>query len=303
MIRHLRHPEIDKQHWDAMLLRCPDRLWYVQSWVLDSVCPKWEALIDDERGAIMPLLWRRKFGVDYLYQPYAIQQQGVFAPVREARSDEALLDRVPARFRYWDIHVNANMEFEPSPGERIEENTNQTLLLDKDIEGIRKSYSQGHRRNLRKGGEHPPTITEDLSLPEFIALFQRTTAARFGGIPAGGLELLRRLLEGGLERAQCRILCVREKVRPISAVCFMEWEGRSILLKSANDERGQERQAMFHLIDHYIASRAGTGMLLDFAGSNTPSVARFNAGFGAQASVYLHLVRNRLPPPLRWFKR
>jgi hypothetical protein len=83
----------------------------------------------------------------------------------------------------------------------------------------------------------------------------------------------------------------------------MEWEGRSILLKSANDERGQEQQAMFHLIDHCITSRAGSGILLDFAGSNTPSVARFNAGFGARSSVYLHLVRNRLPPPLRWFKR
>ena len=83
----------------------------------------------------------------------------------------------------------------------------------------------------------------------------------------------------------------------------MEWEGRSIFFKSANDEAGQERQAMFHLTDHYIAGHAGSGLLLDFAGSNTASVARFNAGFGARSTVYLRLVRNRLPVPFRWFKK
>jgi len=60
---------------------------------------------------------------------------------------------------------------------------------------------------------------------------------------------------------------------------------------------------MFHLVDRYISDHAGSGVLLDFAGSNTASVARFNAGFGARSTVYLHLVRNRLPAPLRWIKR
>lgn len=59
---------------------------------------------------------------------------------------------------------------------------------------------------------------------------------------------------------------------------------------------------MFHLTDAWIARSAGTGMLLDFAGSNTPSVARFNAGFGAVTRPYFRLRRNRLPLLARWLK-
>ena len=52
MIKHLKHHEIDKAAWDALLLRCPDRVWYVQGWVLDLCCPTWEALVGDD-GSIM----------------------------------------------------------------------------------------------------------------------------------------------------------------------------------------------------------------------------------------------------------
>lgn len=99
------------------------------------------------------------------------------------------------------------------------------------------------------------------------------------------------------------MLGMRDEQGLIAAVCFMEWEGRSILFKSANDRAGQERKAMFHLIDRYIAEHAGSGIVLDFAGSNNASVARFNSGFGAHSTIYLRLKRNRLPIPLRWLKK
>ena len=88
-----------------------------------------------------------------------------------------------------------------------------------------------------------------------------------------------------------------------AAVCFMTWLGRSILFKSASDARGREAKAMFHLIDRHIRSITGECTILDFAGSNTPSVARFNDGFGARTSVYLRLRRNELPFPLNLFKQ
>ncbi|MBL7954719.1 MAG: hypothetical protein JNJ91_06745 [Flavobacteriales bacterium] len=302
MIRHFKHNEIDKAAWDDMLLRCPDRIWYAQSWVLDLCCPEWEALVDDD-GTIMPLIWRRKFGIDYLYQPYGVQYQGVFSPARTPRTDEAFLDAVPKRFRYWDIHLNAAMQVRAERGDRVSTNTTQDLLLNKDASTLRAGYSKGHLRNLRKAGDDPPMVHRDVTVREFVELFERTTGRRFGNIPEGGLLLLERMLSGALERRQCTIMGTREGGGLSAAACFVEWEGRSIFLKSANDERGLARQAMFHLTDRYITEHAGSGLLLDFAGSNTASVARFNEGFGARSSVYLHLIRNRLPAPFKWFKR
>jgi len=303
MIKHLRHNEIDKAQWDVLLLQCSDRLWYMQSWVLDVSCPGWEALMDVEHGAIMPLLWRRKLGVDYLYQPYGMQQQGVFAKAPNAELHRAFLQEVPSRFKYWDIHVNSSMHVPPLGDLNVEENTNQTLVLDRSIDTMRAAYSTGHRRNVRKAVEAFPEVFEDLGIPEFVSLFQRTTGSRFASIPEGGLVLLRKLMELAKQKGQCRITSVNASGAAIAAICFMEWEGRCILLKAAADEAGKEQRAMFRLVDQCIAHHAGSGMILDFAGSNTESVARFNAGFGAVSSVYLHLHRNRLPAPLRWIKR
>lgn len=302
MIRHLRHTDIDKGQWDKLLLQCSDRLWYAQSWVLDLCCPQWEALTGED-GSIMPLIWRRKFGIDYLYQPFAVQQQGVFSPLRNTGLDDAFLSTVPERFRYWDIHLNAAMHVRAERDDKLSSSTNQDLLLNADATTLHAGYSQGHRRNLRKSGGDPPVIISDITSAEFVALFERTTGKRFGNIPDGGMLLLERMISGALERGQCALSGVRENGTLIAALCIMEWEGRSILLKSANDKAGSDRQAMFHLVDRYISDHAGSGVLLDFAGSNTASVARFNAGFGARSTVYLHLVRNRLPAPLRWIKR
>jgi hypothetical protein len=52
---------------------------------------------------------------------------------------------------------------------------------------------------------------------------------------------------------------------------------------------------MFRLIDHYLGQRAGSGRVVDLAGSNDPSTARFYAGFGAASSTYFRLRRNTLP--------
>jgi hypothetical protein len=41
---------------------------------------------------------------------------------------------------------------------------------------------------------------------------------------------------------------------------------------------------------------------LDFEGSNNPELARFYAGFGANESIYLHFVINRLPFPFSYLK-
>ena len=303
MIRHIAHAGIDKRAWDRMLLDCTNRIWYAQSWVLDIASPGWEALVDAERGALMPLTHRRRYGIDYLFQPYALQQLGPFAP----QVDQALCDEfvaaVPRRFAYWDIWLNEAVRITPGRGIRLVEHADQALMLDVDAEALRGGYSQGHRRNLRRPVPGSIVFGPDASAAEFVELFIRTTGARFGGIPKRDAMMLEQLIGKGIERGECSVPCVRSSGAVIAAICFAQWEGRSILLKSASDELGQTHRAAFRLIDRHIARLAGTGLLLDFAGSNNPSAARFNAGFGAASRVYLRLVRNRLPPPLRWFKR
>ena len=301
MIRYLSHDAIDKSWWDAQLMQCPDRLWYMQSWVLDLCCPAWEALIHSD-GAIMPLLHRRKWGQRYLFQPFGMQELGVFAPMRTPGLDDAFLAAIPAHFKFWDLWLNRAMQVHAHRGDRLMPQVNMELPLLKEATTLRDNYGRGHKRNLKKAGVDPPVITTAVGAQEFVTLFDRTTGRRFGPVPEGGLLLLERLIHGARERGQCELYGVRNGNALIAAICFMVWEGRIILLKSAMEREAADRYAMFHLVDHAIARYAGSNMLLDFAGSNTSSVARFYEGFGAQRAIYLRLIRNRLPIPFRWLK-
>lgn len=299
MIQHLAHSAIDKQLWDERLLRTRSPLWYARSWVLDATAPGWEALVDEERGAMMPLPWRRKWGVDYLYTPFALQQLGVFAPDPDAPAIARMLAAVPQRFRYWDLWLNEAMDPAGCAGFRLEERTEQTVAITA-AGTLRAAYSEGHRRNLRKA-------TIDRIAPfgwqAFVDLFERTTARKHGGLAAVDKVALSRLLNVGCERGEVEIKAAWEGDIPVAAIAFVHWNERTILLKSANTERGQALRALFILVDNELALRAPAGGVFDFAGSNDPGTARFNEGFGARRSIYLRLVRNRLPAPLRWLKR
>lgn len=300
MIEHLRHGEIDKAWWDAQLLRCANRLWYAQSWVLDALCPGWEALHDPASGALLPLTRRRKWGIDYLFQPYGLQQLGVFAPAPDADLQGRMLEAARARFRYIDIMVGGA----PATGLHgfaCSARVDQVLVADAPADALRGRYAKGHRRNLKDADAGAQS--GDLPLNDFVQLFLRTTGARFGGDAAHGMQALGKAIAEGQRRGQCSIVGLYLEGRPVAGACFATWEGRSIFLKSANAPEGLRVKAMFRITDAWITRHAGSGLLLDFAGSMDPGTARFNAGFGAVNTTYFRLRSNTLPIPLRWLKR
>jgi len=294
MIEHLRHGEIDKAWWDRQLLQCANRMWYAQSWVLDLTAPGWDALVDRSSGAIMPLTHRRKFFLKYLFQPYGTQQLGVFAPRYSKALGEAFIEAIPAIFKYCDIALNEAMQDLKVDHVELIPLDQQVLPLDRSYEELAAGYSKGARRNLRKAQDGPPVI-DDVTPAEFRSLFARTTAKRFNSGRRSDHDTMEKVIEKAIAIGQGRIIGLRDRGELCAAACFMEWEGRAIFYKSAADRIGQGHMGMFRLTDHYIREFAGTGLLLDFAGSNTDSVARFNAGFGAERRVYLRLKYDRLP--------
>ena len=303
MIEHLPHTAIDKRWWDAQLLRSCNKMWYAQSWVLDLASPGWEALVERDSGAIMPLTWRRKYGVRYLYQPYGLQQLGVFAPAMVDGLQELFLDAVPQGFKYWDIYLNTRIKQVIRPDVITTARVDQEINLDRPVEELRAAYVENHRRNLKKASGAASYFVEDVLPSEFVALFKRTTGERFGDTDPRDMQCMQELIAEGVKRGECSVIGVRKGTELHAAGCLIKWQGRVIWFKAATDEVGQTLKAMFFLIDHVVGQYAEKEQVMDLAGSNDPNVARFNKGFGAESSVYLHLKRNTLPPPLKWFKK
>ena len=72
-IKFLSHNQINKEKWDAAIDEAINGIIYAKSWYLDIVSPDWTALILGDYEVIMPLTYRKKFGVKYLYKPFFAQ--------------------------------------------------------------------------------------------------------------------------------------------------------------------------------------------------------------------------------------
>ena len=66
-------------------------------------------------------------------------------------------------------------------------------------------------------------------------------------------------------------------LRPLTALM--------LALEGLNEE-GRANRAQFLLVDYIIKTNSNSDYILDFEGSNIPSIARFYGGFGANATKY-----------------
>ena len=66
-IVYTKHTYIDKQKWDECILKSHNGLIYSTAAYLDSMAGSWDALILNDYEAVMPLPWRKKFGIQYIY--------------------------------------------------------------------------------------------------------------------------------------------------------------------------------------------------------------------------------------------
>ena len=78
-IRYVKRKDIDAQKWDECISNSPNGIIYAYVFYLDCMADQWDALVYNDYEAIMPLTWRKKYGVAYLYQPFFTQQSGIFS--------------------------------------------------------------------------------------------------------------------------------------------------------------------------------------------------------------------------------
>jgi len=303
MIRHIRHAEMDKAAWDLRHAACMNATWYGCSAVLDAASPGWEALIDEEAGEQMPILWRRKYGIRYAYQPFMLQQSGPYSPAPANADPLRFLQAWPKEFRFADINIRWTAERPALQGTTLTERINHELRLDKPIEMLRAAYSENHRRSLRKAMKGTARFDDAITTPEVIAFLEGSE--QFTKWKVGGPErdAMRRMMAVSDHAGTSIRRAVREGDELVAAGYFTLWGGRLIFLKGLATPKGRDLRAMHALIDHVVEEHAGSNIILDLAGGNDPQLARFYSGFGALPVLYLRALVNRLPPLLRQLKQ
>jgi hypothetical protein len=303
----LSHRDIDKAQWDQCINQCTNGLIYAQSWYLDIVSPGWAALITPGFDYIMPLTWKKKYGIRYLFQPAFVQQLGIFT-IHKDIPDSILyefISAIPKEYSYLDFFVNHKNQFAENHFSELilQKRLTHHLLLDQDIEKIRKGYSENLLRNIKRAHKNNFAVTTDVSIDEIIRLFQKNRGTEISGMGTKEYNLLRQLARKAQQKNLASMYAVREDKKLHAAALFLKSNQEYIFLFSATSEEGKKTGAMSLLIDSFIQYHENESMLLDFEGSMDKNLSRFYKSFGASEVVYLHVQQNRLPKLIRWLKK
>ncbi|MBS1569787.1 MAG: GNAT family N-acetyltransferase [Bacteroidetes bacterium] len=301
MIHWLRHHEIDPSKWDQGMARCANASWYGLFSTLEATAPGWEALVDTETGAQMPLPRRGKFGINYLFQPFLVQDLGPYMPAPDMRQAAQFVRAIPARYRYADIQL-AIMELPHLRQLRTAQRINHVLRLDRPLDALRTGYSENHRRSVRKAQQQGVRVESRVEGANVASFLERSEQFKAWRVDRAGRNAMRRVLAETEATGTGFGRMVLHGQVPVAAGWFVRYGNRLIFLKGLATPEGRRMRAMHGLIDQVIAEHAATGTVLDFAGGNDLQLARFYSGFGADPVVYLRALMNRLPALVRWLK-
>jgi len=295
-IRFILRENIDAERWDGVIARSPAETIYPYSWYLDAVAAKWSALVADDYRFIMPVVWKKKAGLKYVYQPFYTQQLGVFSKEYvDPMIIKEMLSVIYKKFRFAGINFNAkNLVGEEDPF-MVDDKSNYTLTLNREYDQHFSSFSSNAKRNLRKALTFNEVVEKDIPIEEMVALKRANDVIQRS---EEDYQWLNKLLETLRSREAGSVYAIRTGTELTAAAFFAYSQTRLIYLVSASGKTGKEHRGMFQIVDAVIREHANSGMILDFEGSNIPSVARFFAGFGAQAEIYQRVSFSRLPATL-----
>ncbi|MGE4288490.1 MAG: hypothetical protein AB7E36_07365 [Salinivirgaceae bacterium] len=289
-IKYLKHKAIDKTRWDACIENAPNGLVYGMSWYLDIVCPGWDALVSDDYEAVMPLPWKQKLGIKYVYHPLFAQQLGVFYQREADDQTYKFLEHIPFNFMKYDTSLNfLNHVKQLSLNIR----SNYILPLNKPYNELLKTCNENTRRNIKKAVKLNPLNTDMVELSDFIALKRKTLAAP---LKKSEIERLSTLITYLVRNKHAKIIGVySDKKQLLAAVCLVHYKNRLIYLFAASSEQGKKQRSMFAVINYIMQEHASSENLIDFEGSTIDGVARFFKGFGAVTENYYRYKKSRIP--------
>ena len=300
MIRYLTHNQIDMQRWDECIAQSPDGLVYAWSWYLDVVHPDWEALVEDDYEAVMPLTGGKKYGINYLFQPFFTQKFGIFG--KKEVSEEKIkqfLEAIPEKFKFAEFRINKSYETYKTHGiyttYKSENHRNIELSLSPDYSVIAANYNSNTKRNLAKAQKQGLTMVENAEPSAIIELFRKNRGKDIKHWGDNEYERLLNLVETAKNHEKCLVLGVQNSDNQlIAGAFFMISHNKIVFLFSGADEANKENHGLTFLLDHVIEIYSGTNNILDFEGSDNDGLARFYKGFGGEEKKYQELKFNKL---------
>ncbi len=298
-IQFIKREDINLDTWHLLSNPKDTAMIYNQWWYIDSMSDsQWGALVVDNYRLALPLPFRKKMGLQYIYQPFITQRFDLIGESLPAHNTVGtLISAIPSRFVVVNLSIGSQLE---SFGQfKVIERTNHILDLNCEYEKIAAAYNRNTRRNIQAAEKSSLVIDFGLNFRDFL-MCQISWEPQSLTAPHK-LRLLN-LWHNMNRYAEPFIATAYVGKNPVAVGLFCVYAERLYFLLCASNLEGKEQKAMFWLLDNVIRRYARQRLVLDFTGSSIPDIARRNLGFGAQTETFFAVEKVGLVSKLRkWF--
>lgn len=281
-MRHYQRHEINGDLWDEAVWRLGG-LPYFYSEFLDSVAPKWQALIQDDYSALFPVTAKSFLTMEYAVQPQLTQQLGLLGG-KESDLAFALhwLKESMRRTRICLPQVSEDL----AAKYRFQNQKRQTFRIhfEEDTAHPWELLSSHHRRNIQKfqsSGAHIAPI----SPLACIHFFEQNMGKKLN-LNQKFYNLFIKIAQISEAPFQVHSFGVFQGLELISVMSVLKSSGWHIYWLSATSEEGRKKSAAHGLVYHGLLQAFEARATWDFEGSMKPGLARFYSEFGGLAEDY-----------------
>lgn len=300
ILKYLKHTKIDYGKWDQCILNAVNSRIYATTWFLERTATVWDALVYGDYEYVMPLPVRKKWGINYVYQPYFCQQLGIFPPPSlEIQMEFA--DELVKRFRFMHFQVTPHLAPDAFTQFEFSQRINYILPLHESYSTIALQFKKRAQANIANAYKHGIRVVEALDAIKYIRMNKQQVAFN---VDRESFTMLSKLISSGQTAGKGHILAAYTPDNEVCAAAFFLRSGnRLVYLNAFSTAEGKRYNAMYAILNEFIRKNASSGYLLDFEGSTLEGVAHFYKSFSPTEEIYYQLYLNRLPYPFNLLKK
>jgi hypothetical protein len=283
MIHYLKRNQLNTLKYDACIKASINSRIYAYSWYLDIVADNWDALVLNEYEAVMPLPWRSKYLIKYIYPPAWTQQLGVFSPTTISKElVSRFLKSIPKKFKKITIQFNSGNDLSLF---KTEKRVNYILKLNRSYNEIYKGFNKNRKRDLKKADKLKRVKIKNISSKEFFEFY--VNKSKKYKLDNSQKQSFKKIINS--QNKYTFILGVYVANKLEASVLLLEETKRITNLMPVVTSYGKENGLITLLLNQTFKKYEHSSKIFDFEGSMLLGVASFYQSFGAEMEIYKSL--------------
>lgn len=306
-LNYLTYHQINKSKWDDCINKSINKLIYAESFYLDTITENWDAIVLNDYEAVMPLIWKKKFGIKYLYQPAFFQQAGIFFS-NQINNEvlQAFITTASQHFKFGEFTLNfLNVSLNQDGFFTLKKRNNFIFPLGKSYDTIFNEYSLYIKQRLKRVQKFQLQYRTSKDYKKAINIYKRLYKERLIDFKKKDYDNFENICNYyfNLNRLFVREIWSADENTMLACVVLLKDENRLYNIASSIFPEGKKMLANYFLYDNIIREFADENIILDFEGSDVPGIAYFYKKWASANQLYPFIKWNLLPAPVKLIKR